>query len=130
MPRRKTSGYLRGKGGERKVENKSLAAVLMLLTLLVSAMAIALPAVPVMASDGVLRVLFDQDVAWAHVKVEEFADSVKWTIDLNENSAYLNNPVAGVVVIIGIGSDIKFQIHNNDGVDPHYPYGTWVDQLL
>jgi hypothetical protein len=126
MPRRKTSGYLRGKGGERKVENKSLAAVLMLLTLLVSAMAIALPAVPVMASDGVLRVLFDQDVAWAHVKVEEFADSVKWTIDLNENSAYLNNPVAGVVVIIGIGSDIKFQIHNNDGVDPHYPYGTWL----
>jgi len=108
-----------------RMENKSLA-VLMLLTLLISTMAIVLPAVPVKASDGVLRVLFDQDVAWAHVKVEELTDSVKWTIDLDESSAYLNNPVAGIVVIIGIGSEIKFQVHNNDGIDPHYPYGTWL----
>jgi len=108
------------------MKNKPLAAMLMLLTLLVNITAIMLSAVPVKSSDGVLNVLFDQDVAWAHIKVEELTDSVKWTIDLNENSAYLNNPVAGVVVIIGIGSDIKFQIHNNDGVDPHYPYGTWL----
>jgi hypothetical protein len=98
----------------------------MLLMLLVSSMAITLPAMLVKANDGVLNVLFDQDVAWAHVKVEEFADSVKWTIDLDESSSYLNNPVAGIVVIIGIGSEIKFQVHNNDGVDPHYPYGTWL----
>jgi len=103
-----------------------LSAALMLLMLFISTVAIALPVVPVNATDGVLNVLFDQDVDWAHVKVEEFANSVKWTIDLDESSAYLNNPVAGIVVIIGIGNEIKFQVHNNDGVDPHYPHGTWL----
>jgi hypothetical protein len=107
------------------MKNKPLA-ISMLLMLFISTVAIVLPVVHVSATDDVLNVLFDQDVAWAHVKVEEFADSVKWTIDLNESSSYLNNPVAGIVVIIGIGSEIEFQIHNNDGVDPHYPYGTWL----
>jgi hypothetical protein len=112
------------KRGERKMKNK--LALAMLLMLFISTVAIVLPVVPVNATDVVLNVLFDQDVAWAHVKVEEFADSFKWTIDLDEKSAYLNNPVAGIVVIIGIGNEIKFQVHNNDGVDPHYPYGTWL----
>jgi len=107
------------------MKNKPLA-ISMLLMLFISTVAIVLPVAHVSATDDVLNVLFDQDVAWAHVKVEEFADSVKWTIDLNESSQYLNNPVAGIVVIIGIGSEIEFQIHNNDGVDPHYPYGTWL----
>jgi len=107
------------------MKNK-LSVVTMLLMLFISTVTIVLPAVPVNATDGVLNVLFDQDVAWAHVKVEEFANSVKWTIDLNEGSTYLNNPVAGIVVIIGIGNEIKFQVHNNDGVDSNYPYGTWL----
>jgi hypothetical protein len=74
----------------------------------------------------ILGYKFDEPVSWARVTVEDKGEAVEWTIDLDENSPNLNNPVAGVVVIIGIGSNIKFQIHNNDGIDPHYPYGTWL----
>ena len=110
----------------RKEMKNKLSAVMMLLMLSISTVAIVSSVVPVNATDGVLNLLFDQNVSWAHVRVEEFTDSVKWTIDLDENSAYLNNPVAGVAVIIGIGNEIEFQIHNNDGIDPYYPYGTWL----
>ncbi|MBS7636095.1 right-handed parallel beta-helix repeat-containing protein [Candidatus Bathyarchaeota archaeon] len=104
---------------------KKTLTVAMVLILLSSTM-IMFPIKPANANSSVIRTLFDQDVAWAHVKVEEYVDSVKWTIDLDENSAYLNNPVAGIVVVIGLGNEIKFQIHNNDGIDPHYSYGTWL----
>ena len=107
------------------MKNKPIATS-MLLMLFVSSTMIMFTIKPASADGDVMRILFDQDVAWAHVKVEEFADSIKWTIDLDENSPNLNNPVAGIVVIIGIGSEIKFQVHNNDGVDPHFPYGTWL----
>lgn len=107
------------------MKSKTLAVV-MILIIFLSSTAISVPIKLAKANGTVIRTLFDQDVAWAHVKVEEYSDSVKWTIDLNENSAYLNNPVAGIVVIIGLGNEIEFQIHNNDGIDPHYPYGTWL----
>ncbi|MEM3489851.1 MAG: right-handed parallel beta-helix repeat-containing protein, partial [Nitrososphaerota archaeon] len=102
------------------------SAISMILILFVSSTMIMFPVKPANANSIVIRTLFDQGVTWAHVKVEVYADSVKWTIDLDESSAYLNNPVAGIVVIIGLGNEIEFQIHNNDGVDPHYSYGTWL----
>ncbi|MEM0006921.1 MAG: right-handed parallel beta-helix repeat-containing protein [Candidatus Bathyarchaeia archaeon] len=107
------------------MKSKTLA-VAMILIIFLSSAAILVPIKSSKANGSVIRVLFDQDVAWAHVNVEEYVDFIKWTIDLNENSVYLNNPVAGIVVIIGLGSEIKFQIHNNDGIDPNYSYGTWL----
>jgi hypothetical protein len=75
----------------------------------------------------ILGYKFDEVIDWARVTVEDKGEAVEWTIDLDENSPNLDgNPVAGVGVVIGIGNEIKFQVHNNDGVDTGYPYGTWL----
>jgi hypothetical protein len=75
----------------------------------------------------ILGYKFDEVIDWARVTVEDKGEAVEWTIDLDENSPNLDgNPVAGIGVVIGIGNDIKFQVHNNDGVDNNYPYGTWL----
>ena len=62
----------------------------------------------------------------ASITVEDLGASVKWTIDMDEACGYFKNGHAAVGLVIGIGDKIVFQVHDNDGTDPHYPWGTWL----
>ena len=62
----------------------------------------------------------------ATINVEDIGASVKWTIDMDETCGYFKNGHAAVGLVIGIGDKIVFQVHDNDGTDFHYSWGTWL----
>jgi len=65
----------------------------------------------------------------AVITVEEIDCSVRWTIDMDETTGPFSNGHAAVALIIGVGNDILYQVHSNDGtVQPPgtYPWGTWL----
>jgi len=66
------------------------------------------------------------------ITVEEIGDSIKWTIDYPMEAPY--DPLEGngsltvglVIARDGEGNGPAYQIHNNDGSDASYPWGTWL----
>jgi hypothetical protein len=62
----------------------------------------------------------------ATITVEELVNEVKWTIDMDEVTGPFGNGHAAVALVIGVGNDIKYQIHSNDGTCAAYDWGTWL----
>jgi len=62
----------------------------------------------------------------ADVVVEDLGDKVKWTIDMDETDEDFANGHAALGLIIGIGDNILYQVHSNDGTDDSYDWGTWL----
>lgn len=68
------------------------------------------------------------------IGVEDGAGQVTWTIDFPGEAPY-DDPttegngqwaVALIIALDGDGNGPAYQIHNNDGTDPSYPWGTWL----
>ena len=68
------------------------------------------------------------------VTIETVECAVKWTIDLDEVNGPFKNGHAGIGLMIGLGKEIKYQVHSNDGTCATYPWGTFLlshfDQTL
>ena len=62
----------------------------------------------------------------ADITVEDLGDSIQWTIDMDEVEGPFNNGHAACGLVIGVGNDIVYQVHSNDGTDANYPWGTWL----
>lgn len=66
----------------------------------------------------------------AVVTVENLECSVKWTIDMTENTGLYQSPFknghAAVALVIGVDGDILYQVHSNDGTCAAHPWGTWL----
>ena len=66
----------------------------------------------------------------ATVTVEDLGCSVKWTIDMTEPTDLYQSPFknghAAVGLVIGVGDDIKYQVHSNDGTCSAFAWGTWL----
>ncbi len=62
------------------------------------------------------------------ITVEDLGDSIKWTIDYPMTEPYdpLGNGKLTVGLVIAIDGEPVFQIHNNDGTDATYDWGTWL----
>jgi len=61
----------------------------------------------------------------ATVTVKDEGDKVSWTIDINmEGAAISNGHVAYALVISNDKVHPTFQVHDNDGTDSNYPWGT------
>jgi len=66
------------------------------------------------------------------IDVEDGEGQVTWTIDFPMTAPY--DPLEGngklavglVIALDGEGNGPAFQIHNNDGTDPSYDWGTWL----
>jgi len=61
----------------------------------------------------------------ATIRVEDLVDSVRWTIDIDETSEYVVNG-GSAALMIGVGDQILYQVHPNDGVCSEYPFQTWL----
>ena len=68
-----------------------------------------------------------------NVNVEDLGDSIKWTVDFPGEEPYdgvtEGNGLMAVGLVIatdGEGEGPVFQIHNNDGSDSGYDWGTWL----
>jgi len=62
------------------------------------------------------------------VTVAEDGDWMVWTFDfpVEEFTGDGNLNLALIIAIDGEGNGPAFQIHNNDGTDANYPWGTWL----
>jgi len=67
------------------------------------------------------------------ITVEDGECSVTWTIDFPLEAPYdgvvegNGSMVVGLIIALnGEGNGPAFQIHNNDGTDPSYAWGTWL----
>ena len=60
------------------------------------------------------------------VTVEDLGCKVRWTMTVDWNHDDYKNGQAAWSVSIGVGDTILYQVHNNDGTDPKYPWGTYL----
>lgn len=68
------------------------------------------------------------------ITVEDLGDSIKWTVDFPGEAPYDAPTIEGngqwavglVIALDGNGNGPAFQIHNNDGTTPDFPYGDWL----
>lgn len=62
----------------------------------------------------------------AVITVEDVDCSIKWTVDMDEIHGPFANGHAAVGLVIGLGDEILYQVHSNDGTCAAYPWGTWL----
>jgi hypothetical protein len=60
-----------------------------------------------------------------NITVEDLGDSVLWTMNVPEEGLGSGNQAAWSVSI-GVGDDILYQVHSNDGTDSDYDFGTYL----
>ena len=68
------------------------------------------------------------------IDVQDGGGQVTWTIDYPGEAPYDAPTTEGnghwtvglIIALDGDGNDPAYQVHNNDGTDPNYPWGTWL----
>lgn len=65
-----------------------------------------------------------QNTPTATVTVEDLGTQIQWTIDVDETNPAYANGHASFGLVIGDDTNVKYQIHNNDGSDANFPWGT------
>jgi hypothetical protein len=65
-----------------------------------------------------------------NITVEDLGDSILWTLEVPQNAVYGTGRGSGGQVVwsvsIGVGNEILYQVHNNDGTDHSFDFGTYL----
>lgn len=67
-----------------------------------------------------------QNTPTKEVVVTDLGDKIEWVITYDGADAKYNNGHASAGLIIADDSGVVYQIHNNDGSDASYAWGTWL----